>query len=96
MAEPDPTLEIIASRRNPLRRVRLALAAAILALPALAQEPTEGNLDKLRGFVLPKESECRWEGIPWKPTFWEAVVEANAKDRPILLWAMNGHPLGCT
>jgi hypothetical protein len=24
------------------------------------------------------------------------VKEAQEKDRPILLWAMNGHPLGCT
>ena len=26
----------------------------------------------------------------------EAWLEAQKKERPILLWAMNGHPLGCT
>ena len=29
-------------------------------------------------------------------TLAEAVVQAHAQDMPILLWAMNGHPLACT
>ena len=24
---------------------------------------------------------------------WDAVIEAQARDKPILLWSMNGHPL---
>ena len=31
--------------------------------------------------------------IAWRPSFWEAVIEAQEKDMPIFLWAMNGHPL---
>ena len=37
-----------------------------------------------------------WRAIGWKPSLWEAVVEANEEEKPILLWTMNGHPLGQT
>lgn len=75
------------------------LAALVLfLLPAAvgAQDLTRKNYERVLDHVQPDRSECRWEVIPWRPTFFEAVVEAHAKDRPILLWAMNGHPLGCT
>jgi hypothetical protein len=45
---------------------------------------------------VPPATERAWCDVGWRPTLWEAVVEANGSDRPILLWAMNGHPLACT
>ena len=36
------------------------------------------------------------ERIGWRNEFWPAVEEARRLGRPILLWTMNGHPLGCT
>jgi hypothetical protein len=27
---------------------------------------------------------------------WDGVIAAQKQDMPILLWAMNGHPLACT
>jgi len=50
----------------------------------------------LRSCILPRPEELRWQEVPWRTTLWEAVEEAQAADKPILLWAMNGHPLGCT
>ncbi len=46
--------------------------------------------------VVPSEDELQWRAIPWLGTLGEAVVQAHAQDKPILLWAMNGHPLACT
>jgi hypothetical protein len=34
--------------------------------------------------------------VNWLPTLWDGVIAAQKQDKPILLWAMNGHPLACT
>lgn len=62
------------------------------ALPA--QEPI--NHEQLQQFVLPSKDEMGWRTIPWRASFAEGVIAANQVDKPVLLWAMNGHPLGCT
>ncbi|MCB9881642.1 MAG: hypothetical protein H6832_10665 [Planctomycetes bacterium] len=36
------------------------------------------------------------EDIAWRATFGAAIREASQQKKPVLLWAMNGHPLGCT
>ena len=54
------------------------------------------TLDEWRTLVEPSAKELAYAEIPWRPSFWSAVQEAQAAERPILLWAMNGHPLGCT
>ena len=56
----------------------------------------EQTFDELRDFIRPAPGEVRWQEVPWRTTFWEAVREAHAADKPVLLWAMNGHPLACT
>ena len=33
---------------------------------------------------------------PWLTELWEARTQAAAKGKPILLWEMDGNPLGCT
>ena len=54
------------------------------------------DLAEYRAMIRPSDEELSFESIGWKPTFWEAVTEAQATGKPILLWAMNGHPLACT
>jgi hypothetical protein len=63
---------------------------------ASAQELTDATYAKWRDYLLPAEKDLAYKAIPWRASYWDAVVEAQAKDKPILLWAMNGHPLGCT
>lgn len=60
------------------------------------QDPAPVSWEKVRDQVVPPAEELAWREIPWRATFWEAVVEAQKKEMPILLWAMNGHPLACT
>jgi hypothetical protein len=73
------------------------VAAALLAASSLtAQEPEEETFDKWYSSILPQKSELTWRTVGWRGTLGEAWIEAQQKDMPILLWAMNGHPLGCT
>jgi hypothetical protein len=51
---------------------------------------------RIRDHVLPTRDELRWRAIPWRASLRDAVVDARALDKPILLWAMDGHPLGST
>ena len=69
------------------------IAALILQVdPAL----TDKTVARYRELIRPSDKEEAWSNNPWLPTYWGALVEANRKDRPILMWAMNGHPLACT
>ena len=38
----------------------------------------------------------RFDSLDWSTTFVDGLRRAEAEDQPLLLWAMNGHPLGCT
>ena len=69
--------------------IRGLLIALVLTASATAQ-------DDVARRVLPGKSEMVWQQLDWRPTLWDAVVEAHEKKRPVLLWAMNGHPLGHT
>lgn len=78
-------------------RFAIAAAAAVaLAGAAPVPEITDATYARWRDYLLPADKDLAYKAIPWRASFWEAVVEAQAKDKPILLWAMNGHPLGCT
>lgn len=47
-------------------------------------------------FISPSAEELRWKEIPWRESFWKAIHEGQIHGKPVLLWTMNGHPLGCT
>jgi hypothetical protein len=67
------------------------LTLALVAAPAL----TDANLPAIHDAVRPTAAELAYESIPWLPTAPDGVRAAREQDRPLLLWAMNGHPLGC-
>ena len=54
------------------------------------------NYAQWREHILPADEELKFLAIPWKRSFGQGILEANRQDKPLLLWAMNGHPLGCT
>ncbi len=37
----------------------------------------------------------RWTDIPWIGVLWEGRQKAASEEKPLFIWAMNGHPLGC-
>jgi hypothetical protein len=51
---------------------------------------------EVASLVRPRDEELRWLRIPWCGDLWEGRRRAAASARPLFLWAMNGHPLGCT
>lgn len=70
------------------------LPAAFLAI----QQPllTPLTYDEIRAQIVPPALTDTAEKVPWMADLWTAVVYANQMDMPVLLWVMNGHPLGCT
>ena len=57
---------------------------------------TSENWDVWKSYIQPLSSELAWTQIPWVTTFSEGINLARTQQRPLLLWVMNGHPLGCT
>jgi hypothetical protein len=66
-------------------------AAAIAAEPIPADDFAE-----LHSLIRPSVEESVWLSIPWRTDLWQARLVAAAEGKPILLWEMDGHPLGCT
>jgi hypothetical protein len=79
--------------------VGLLLATAALLLrphPTAAGEVmTAAEAGAVRQAVLPKTGEDEFDKIPWLTSIWDARVKAAKEGKPILLWEMDGHPLGC-
>ena len=66
-------------------------------LTASAAGPiSQADFDRLRELIKPAADEASWARVPWKTSLWEARQKAAAEGKPILLWEMDGHPLGCT
>jgi hypothetical protein len=73
--------------------VSLTCASGFLA----AAEPIPADqFQALHALVRPAGGEDRWAAIPWRTSLWQARQEAARAGKPILLWEMDGHPLGCT
>ncbi len=70
----------------------LAFAAAASA-DAPALPPAQFN--KLLAVIRPEPTTEKWQQIPWQASLWEARQQAAQEGKPILLWEMDGHPLGC-
>ena len=69
------------------------LLAALLALSG--DEVNTANLDRLKTLIKPRAEETRWEEIPWMVDLWEARKKAAQSGKPLMLWEMDGNPMGC-
>ena len=69
---------------------------AILTLALLGADGIEpAEFQKLHQ-ELQAPADEPWRSIPWKISLLDARKEAAQRQRPIFIWAMDGHPLGCT
>lgn len=79
-----------------------ALLTAALLVPAAQDSPEippradAKTFEALVAHVVPEDKELRWRSIPWRPTLRDGLRDGAAAEKPVLLWAMNGHPLGST
>jgi hypothetical protein len=74
--------------------LRVLAFAACLAAAAAAQDDADAAFQAQRDAILPTAEERAWRAVPWRPELRLALAEANREPKPVLLWAMNGHPLG--
>jgi hypothetical protein len=73
-----------------MRRALAAMAALVVVTAAAAQ-----SLDEKMKPVLPTEAEDRWSKLGWQTNIFTALRESGRQNKPVLLWVMNGNPLGC-
>lgn len=89
------------SRHFVMRRFQCLLLFLIAGIgSAIAQQAPLGLLgpeDFLKMHQdLAKCPEEPWRSIPWRTSVLEAQRTAAVEGKPIFIWAMDGHPLGCT
>jgi hypothetical protein len=51
---------------------------------------------ELHRAVTPRPGAERWAEIPWQTDLAAARRQAARENKPLFLWIMDGHPLGCT
>ena len=56
----------------------------------------DSDVQAIAARLRPTAEELTFREIGWRSAFFDAVVEAQSAKKPVLLWAMNGNPLGCT
>lgn len=71
------------------------MVRSLLLLVVLSCAATAQDTDTFKT-VCPSPEELLWKKIEWEPTLWAGVVEAHKQKKPVMLWTMNGHPLGHT
>jgi len=67
----------------------------LAASPGQAQSLTQERFRELHQELQPSADDP-WRTIPWKTSLLEAQQQACKTKQPIFIWAMDGHPLGCT
>ena len=87
-----------------MRRILFAFAVTVAAgavhtlfqPPMVAAPPLAADdAAKLRAVIKPRDGEDPFDTIPWETSLWGARTKAAAAGKPIILWEMDGHPLGC-
>lgn len=62
---------------------------------AQAEELTDAKFTELQKQLRPTKDEP-WLTIPWRVSLLDAQKAAAKEGKPVFIWAMDGHPLGCT
>ena len=78
-----------------LRSIAILLAVFGLLNDAGAAELTEERYLELHAELQP-DPDALWRSIPWETSVLDAQRLAAESKKPLFIWAMDGHPLGCT
>ena len=70
------------------------LSACISSRVLTAEELTPKRFQELHAEL--QQGDEPWRTIPWKIDVLDAQRSAAKQKKPIFVWAMDGHPLGCT
>jgi hypothetical protein len=58
--------------------------------------PRSAEYVKRRDYLRPTAAEQSHRTIPWRATVLHGLYDAQTLGKPVLLFLMNGHPLGCS
>jgi hypothetical protein len=81
--------------------IPVALLAGVAAVAYFVWPPTPAETipdDEYRSLLaaLPaRPGEEAYTTIPWELNLLDARQKAAAERKPLLIWTMDGHPLGC-
>ncbi len=68
----------------------------LLTLAVISADPIgDAEYSQLHESLQPSKDEL-WRSIPWETSLLTAQAKAAKNGKPIFIWAMDGHPLGCT
>ncbi len=56
----------------------------------------DDNFADYKAKIGPQDFDHAWQQIDWLTSYRTGLEVASRQKKPILLWVMNGHPLGCT
>jgi hypothetical protein len=74
-----------------------ACLLAGLPVPTHAEaQLSASRFQALHAAMTPRGEGERWTEIPWQSDLQAARVKAAREGKPLLMWVMDGHPLGCT
>ena len=84
-------------RSSKSRLLALGLAGLVISGTVQSADPIKPDqFGQLQALIKPTAGEDKWAEIPWGTSLLQARKQAAKEGKPILLWEMDGHPLGCT
>ena len=73
----------------------LVLGLLAILIPQQSPDLTLKEFETLHQSLVDRPREL-WNTIPWHDNLISGRNEAIKKQKPIFIWSMDGHPLGCT
>ncbi len=84
---------VLSNSMNTLSRTVLLMG---IAASNSAGDISSSHFKEITSLCTPGKSSSGWLELGWEIDLWEARRRAATAGKPIFLWEMDGHPLGCT
>ncbi len=75
--------------------IAVLIAQSVVDNSARGQEKNEPPVTEQCQSVC-QDKDAAWRTVAWETDLLEAQKLAVEQEKPLFVWAMDGHPLGCT